>query len=461
MTSNPLDLGSVGSRKFATDSADSPGATDLRVAAGPGIGLRKSLLAYLELTKPRIVLLVLLTGVPALLLAARGFPELETVAGAVLGTALAAASAAAFNHVLDRDIDAVMLRTRRRPLPAGTLTPAQGLVFAFVLAGLSWVVLDAWTNRLAAIVGLASIVYYAVVYTVWLKRATPQNIVIGGGAGATAPLIAWAAVTGRIELTAIALAAIVFFWTPPHFWALALYRREDYARAGIPMLPVTHGEEVTRRQILLYTLALVPITLAPAAIGAAGLIYALPALALGAAFAWFAWKLWRTRETARAVRLFRFSILYLFALFVALGTDAAVGGWKNRQGAVAARAAAAQAVAAVQVPLTVTFAARTVGDVPVKATPLSGSIDVRRGATSEVSYRFVNASDDTVEFGAIHRVTPAAYDSLFHKQVCFCFSRQTLAPRQVADLPVRFVVDPRLPAGVSRLALDYSIIALP
>jgi protoheme IX farnesyltransferase len=423
--------------------------------------LQQAALAYLELTKPRIVLLVLLTGIPALLLAARGLPDLGTVAGAILGTALAAASAAAFNHVFDRDLDAVMVRTRNRPLPAGTLTPAQGLTFAGVLAALAVGVLLRWTNPLAAAIGLASIVYYALVYTVWLKRATPQNIVIGGGAGATAPLIAWAAVTGRIELTAVALAAIVFFWTPPHFWALALYRREDYERAGIPMLPVTHGEEETRRQILLYTLALVPITLAPAGIGAAGLIYAVPALVLGGAFAWFAWKLWRTRETGRAVRLFRFSILYLFALFTALGTDAAVGGWRNRQGAEAARAAAARAVAAVSSPLTVTFAARTVGDLPVSATPLSAEAQVRRGTPAEVAYRFVNASDDTVRFGAIHRVTPAAYDSLFHKQVCFCFSRQTLLPRQVAELPVRFTVDPRLPGGVARLALDYSIVPLP
>ncbi len=422
---------------------------------------RRLALAYLELTKPRIVLLVLFTGVPALLLAAHGLPDPATVIAAIVGTALAAASAAAFNHVFDRDLDAVMVRTRNRPLPAGTLLPAQALAFAFLLAALSWIVLAVWTNLLAAAIGLASIAYYAVVYTLWLKRTTPQNIVIGGAAGATAPLIAWAAVTGRLELTAILLAAIVFFWTPPPFWALALYRRDDYARAGIPMLPVTHGEEVTRRQILLYTLALVPITLAPVGIGAVGLIYGVPALLLGTAFAWFAWKLFRTRETARAVKLFRFSILYLFVLFVALGVDAGVGGWKNRQGADSARAAAAHAVAGAGAPITVAFAARSVGNVPVTATPLVAETDVRRGVPAEVAYRFVNASDDTVRFSAIHRVTPAAYDSLFHKTLCFCFARQTLAPRASADLPVRFVVDPRLPAAVRRLALDYSIVALP
>jgi protoheme IX farnesyltransferase len=394
-------------------------------------------------------------------LAARGLPDLRTVVGAILGTALAAASAAAFNHVFDRDLDAVMVRTRNRPLPTGTLTPAQGLAFAFLLAGLSWIVLAAWTNLLAATVGLLSIAYYVLVYTVWLKRATPQNIVIGGGAGATAPLIAWAAVTGRIELVAVVLAAIVFFWTPPHFWALALYRRDDYARAGIPMLPVTHGEEETRRQILLYTLGLVPITLVPVGLGAAGWIYALPALGLGGLFAWFAFRLYRTRETARAVRLFRFSILYLFVLFTALGVDAGVSGWRNQRGAVAARQAAARALAGTGAPLTVTFAARTVGNVPVTATPLVKEKAVRRGAPTEVAYRFVNASDDTVRFSAIHRVTPAAYDSLFHKTVCFCFERQTLLPRATADLPVRFVVDPRLPASVGRLGLDYSHVALP
>ena len=423
---------------------------------------RRIALAYLELTKPRIVLLVLLTGLPALLLAARGLPDLRTFVGALLGTALAAASAAAFNHVFDRDIDAVMTRTRNRPLPTGTLTPAQAFAFATLLGALAWLVLDLWTNRLAALIGLASIVYYALVYTVWLKRATPQNIVIGGGAGATAPLIAWAAVTGRIDLVAVALAAIVFFWTPPHFWALALYRREDYERAGIPMLPVTHGEEETRRQILLYTLGLVPVTLVPAAMGAAGALYALAATGLGGAFAWFAWKLWRTRETKRAVHLFRFSILYLFVLFVALGVDAGVGGFENARGAEQARAAAEKAAAiGAAAPVKVTFAAKTVGNVPVTAEPLEASTLARRGVPSEVFYRFVNASDDTVRFSAIHRVTPAEYDSLFDKRVCFCFARQTLAPRAVADLPVRFVVDPRLPAGVDRLALDYSIVALP
>ena len=406
------------------------------------------LLALLELTKPRIVLLVLLTGVPALLMAAHGWPEPKLAIGALLGTALAAASAASFNHYFDRDIDALMARTKRRPLPLGTLQPAHAVVFAFVLAGLALWVLLAWTNRVAALVGMLSIAYYAVFYTVWLKRATPQNIVIGGAAGATAPLISWAAVTGTIGLPAVLLAAIVFFWTPPHFWALALYRREDYMKAGIPMLPVTHGEEETRRQIMLYTICLVPITLAPAAIGAAGPVYWVPALLLGAAFAYFAWRLMTTGETARAVRLFRFSILYLFALFVALGIDAGLAG----------RARAAYGAGG---DVTVMLSSHSMGQLPVRAAPLVPNVRVRRGEPTTVEYRFDNPSKRPVEFQAVHRITPASADTMFHKQVCFCFSRQKLAPGGTQTMPVRFVVDAALPDSVHVLVLDYALFELP
>jgi protoheme IX farnesyltransferase len=242
----------------------------------------------------------------------------------LLGIVLAAAAAASFNHYVDRDIDALMIRTRTRPLPAGVLPPAHALWLGFVLAALAWVTLMAFANLLAAGIAMASIVYYAVIYSVWLKRRTPQNIVIGGGAGASAPLIAWAAVTGRIELPAVLLAAIVFFWTPPHFWALSLYRRDDFLRANLPMLSVTHGEEETRRQIALYSLALVPVTLALAPLGLSGPIYWVPALGLGAVFIYFAMVLQRSAQIPHAMRLFRFSILYLFLLFVLMTVDAAV-----------------------------------------------------------------------------------------------------------------------------------------
>ena len=282
--------------------------------------------AYLELTKPRIVLLILMTGVPALLMAARGWPGARVFWVSLLGTALAAASGSAFNHYVDRDIDGLMRRTARRPLPAGTLTAHQALGFACLLAALSWVVLTLWANLLAAWIAAASIFYYAVIYSVWLKRRTPQNIVIGGAAGASAPLIAWAVATGRVETPAVLLAAIVFFWTPPHFWALSLYRRDDYLKAGLPMLPVTHGEDETRRQILLYSLALPIVTLGLVPLGVAGLLFGVPAAVLNLLFIGFALRLRRSASTPHAVSLFRFSILYLFLIFVLLTIDAAIKG---------------------------------------------------------------------------------------------------------------------------------------
>ena len=288
------------------------------------VGARRRALAYLELTKPRISLLVMVTAVPALLLAADGFPEPVLFWGTLIGTVIAAGSAASFNHYVDRDIDALMHRTAMRPLPSGVLPPHHALLVGFALAALAWGTLVVCANVLAAGIAMASIGYYAVIYSMWLKRRTPQNIVIGGGAGASAPLIAWAAATGRVDLPAILLAAIVFLWTPPHFWALSLYRRDDYLRANLPMLPVTHGEDETRRQILLYSLVLVPVTLAVAPLVGSGPLYALPAIALGGLFIYYAAQLRRSASTPHAVRLFRFSILYLFLLFVFMAADAAV-----------------------------------------------------------------------------------------------------------------------------------------
>jgi protoheme IX farnesyltransferase len=287
-------------------------------------GARRRALAYLELTKPRISLLVVVTAVPALLLAGGGVPDPLLFWGTLVGTGLASAAAASFNHYVDRDIDALMVRTRARPLPAGLLAPRDALVLGVTLTALAWVVLSLCANLLAASIAMASIAYYAVVYSMWLKRRTPQNIVIGGGAGASAPLIAWAAVTGRIEPAAVMLAAIVFLWTPPHFWALSLYRRDDYLRAKLPMLPVTHGEDETRRQILLYSLVLVPVTLALAPLAGAGPVYWVPAAAIGALFVHFALALWRSAAIPHAVRLFRYSILYLFLLFAFMTADVAV-----------------------------------------------------------------------------------------------------------------------------------------
>lgn len=318
LAARSMDAGVVTPFRPGVGGASAPA----RVASRPGA--MRIAAAYLELTKPRIVMLIVLTAVPALLMANRAFPGEAVFWGTLLGIALAAGSAASFNQYLDRDIDGLMRRTARRPLPAGILAPWQALATGFVLAALAWVTLVVFGNLLAAVIGMLSIVYYVVIYTAWLKRRTPQNIVIGGGAGASAPLIAWAAVTGTVGLPAVALAAVVFLWTPPHFWSLALRRRDDYLRAGIPMLPVTHGEAETRRQILIYTLALIPATLALAPMGAAGPVYWVPAALLGGAFALQAARLVRAAEDSGAMRLFGFSILYLFLLIAALILDAAL-----------------------------------------------------------------------------------------------------------------------------------------
>jgi protoheme IX farnesyltransferase len=281
-----------------------------------------TLRAWVELTKPRIVMLVLFTGLPSALLAAHGVPSARVFWGCGIGIALSAASAAAFNHYFDRDLDALMIRTRTRPLPSGRLSPPAAAGLGRVLAWVAWTVLAVACNPLSALLAMLNIFYYAIVYTVWLKRRTPLNIVIGGGAGASAPVIAWAAVTGRVELPALLLAAIVFLWTPPHFWSLSLYRRDDYMRAGIPMLPVTHGEPETRRQILLYSIVLVAATLVVAPFTGLGPLYVTVAAVLGALFLAGAVRLYRGHEARHAVTLFRYSIAYLFVLFLVMTADA-------------------------------------------------------------------------------------------------------------------------------------------
>jgi protoheme IX farnesyltransferase len=276
---------------------------------------------YLELTKPRVVALIMLTAVVGTLLAAPGLPPLDALIFGNLGIALAAASAAAINHLLDRRIDARMARTRKRPLPTGHLAPIQALAFALLLGVASMVILVAFVNVLTAALTFASLIVYAVVYTVWLKRATPQNIVIGGAAGAAPPVLGWIAVTNHVDPQALLLFLIIFAWTPPHFWALAIARRHDYAKADIPMLPVTHGVEFTRLHVLLYTVLLCVVTLLPYMTGMSGLVYLLAATALNARFLWLAIALKRARRDELPMRMFRYSISYLMWLFLALLVD--------------------------------------------------------------------------------------------------------------------------------------------
>jgi heme o synthase len=282
----------------------------------------RSLSTWMELVKPRIVLLVLFTGLPALLLAGGGMPTARVFWGAIVGIALSAASGAAFNHYFDRDIDGLMVRTRMRPLPAGLLPPAGAAALGLVLGWLSYTVLCVACNPLSAMIAVTSIFYYAIVYTVWLKRRTPQNIVIGGAAGAVPALVGWAAVTGTLAAPAWILFAIVFMWTPPHFWALAMRYQQDYAAAGVPMLPVVRGEDETRRQIFLYSLVLFATTLLLYPIGRMGPVYLATAIVLGGAFVWRALQLWREPSPARAWGLFKYSIVYLAALFGSVAVDA-------------------------------------------------------------------------------------------------------------------------------------------
>jgi protoheme IX farnesyltransferase len=276
---------------------------------------------YLELTKPRVVALIVFTAIVGTLLASPGMPPLAALVWGNLGIALAAGCAAAINHVLDRKIDEQMSRTRGRPLPTGTLGTVQALSFAFGLGATSMLVLWWLVNPLTAVLTFASLIGYAVVYTVFLKRATSQNIVIGGAAGAAPPVLGWAAVTNSIEPGALLLFLIIFIWTPPHFWALAIARKDEYARAGIPMLPVTHGVPYTRLQVLLYTVLLVLVTLLPWVTHMSGLIYLAAALVLNARFLYYALALKLTDRAELPMRVFRFSISYLMWIFAALLVD--------------------------------------------------------------------------------------------------------------------------------------------
>lgn len=282
-----------------------------------------ALRGYLELTKPRILLLVLLTGLPAMWMATTS--PTPTVALAILaGTALAAGSANALNCWIERDRDTLMERTRTRPLPARTLAPEHALAFGLVLAGIAFAVLLRAGGRLAAALGVASILFYVFIYTVWLKPRTAWNAVVGGAAGAAAPLIADAAVNGRVTLAGALLFAIVFFWQPPHVWAIALFRKDDYARAGIPMLPGVIGDEATRWRMLWFGLALVPVTLAPVAVGLLGPVYLVAAMGLDAWLTWSIVRLLAERTDAAARRTFHVSLGHLFGLFLAMLADLAI-----------------------------------------------------------------------------------------------------------------------------------------
>jgi len=277
---------------------------------------------YYNLCKPKVVYLIIFTAIVGMLLSTPGALPLDTFIAACLGIGLASASGAALNHWVDQRIDVVMERTSNRPLPQGELSSRQALIFALSLAAIAMVILLIWTNVLTTLLTLTSLVGYAVIYTMFLKRSTPQNIVLGGAAGAAPPLLGWAAMTGEVNGEALLLFLIIFVWTPPHFWALAIKRKDEYARAGLPMLPVTHGVTFTKLHIVLYTMMLIAVSLMPFVIKMTGLIYFSGALALGLGFLYYAVKLYNTGESDKyAMKTFGYSIFYLSALFGLLLLD--------------------------------------------------------------------------------------------------------------------------------------------
>jgi heme o synthase len=290
--------------------------------ARPVAGVRQVVADYVTLTKPKVQTLLLLTTVATMLVA--GSPSFELIVLTCLGGYLSAGGAGAVNHWFDRDIDAQMARTADRPVPSGRVAPGAALAFGLVLAALSLLELSLLVNVTAALLSFSGFLGYVFVYTVWLKRRTPQNIVIGGAAGAVPPLVGWAAVRGSVGGTAILLFAIVFFWTPPHFWALSLLMKDEYAKVGVPMLPVVRGEAETRRQILLYSVLLYAVTQLPFCAGGFGAIYLVASLLLGGAFIGGAVLLYRRADRRSALKLYLFSLLYLALLFCAMVIDAKV-----------------------------------------------------------------------------------------------------------------------------------------
>jgi protoheme IX farnesyltransferase len=283
------------------------------------------LIDLVSLTKPRVVSLLLVTTIAPMFATERGLPPGSLVMVVAFAGYLMAGGANAINMWFDRDIDLRMARTRLRPVPSGRIAPPVALAFGIGLAAIAFWLFWQLVNPLSAWLAVGGLLWYVWVYTVWLKRSSPQNIVIGGAAGAFPALVGWAAVAGRLDLTAIYLFAIIFFWTPPHFWALALIKRYDYARAGVPMLPVVRGEQYTRLAVLIYALMLVPLTLMPVALGAFGWPYAVAAGLLDALLLWYCVRLWTSAGTPAAWKLYRYSLLYLFLLFLAMPIDRQIG----------------------------------------------------------------------------------------------------------------------------------------
>jgi protoheme IX farnesyltransferase len=306
---------------MATTNLGLAKARYLAQALAPAVPAGLAWRRYYDLTKPKVVFLILFTALVGMLLSTPDLVALPTLIFGLTGIGLAAAAGAAINHVVDQRIDAIMERTRNRPLPTGDLEAPNALLFALTLLALSMLILTALVNPLTAVLTFFAFAGYGVIYTVYLKRSTPQNIVWGGLAGALPPLLGWTAVTNQVSLEPLVLVLLIFVWTPPHFWSLAIKRRDEYARAGIPMLPVTHGVPFTKLQVLIYTLLLFVVSLMPFKVHMSGGLYLAGALWLGATFVWHAWRLYRGEGDAHAMRTFGYSIVYLNLLFAFLLAD--------------------------------------------------------------------------------------------------------------------------------------------
>ena len=296
-------------------------STQVQASKQQHLSLKTKLFQFYELTKPRVVALIIFTAIVGMFLAVDGLPPFDLFFWGTLGIGMASAAGAAINQLFDADADSVMKRTRLRPLPTGQLSTNQAMVFAILLVLAAMCVLVFKVNTLTAILTFASLIGYAVIYTVYLKHATPQNIVIGGAAGAAPPVLGWTAITGEVSSDALLLFLIIFVWTPPHFWALALYRYKDYEKAGIPMLPVTHGQKFTRLNILLYTLLLCAVSIMPFAVQMSGWLYLVGVIALNAVFLFYAVKLYRSYNDLLARKTFTYSIQYLAMLFALMLVD--------------------------------------------------------------------------------------------------------------------------------------------
>ncbi len=291
------------------------------IVKNPELSYKAMLLQFYELTKPRVVALIIFTAIVGMFLSVQGLPPLDLFFWGTVGIGMASAAGAAINQLFDSEADSVMKRTRLRPLPSGQLSTTQALIFALLLAATAMLILVVKVNTLTAILTFVSLIGYAVIYTVYLKHATPQNIVIGGAAGAAPPVLGWAAITGEVASDALLLFLIIFVWTPPHFWALALYRYQDYQKAGIPMLPVTHGQKFTRLNILLYTILLTAVSIMPFAVHMSGWLYLTGVMVLNIVFLYYAIKLYRNYNDLLARKTFVYSIQYLAMLFALMLVD--------------------------------------------------------------------------------------------------------------------------------------------